>query len=511
MQKFINFTVGMKTLLIHFILLLSLFDVCRVSASGHSAVDSLMKQLDDVIANRAIYLAEKEARLSELRDNLFRAENDRETFEALRVLFDEYHPFNADSAYNISLRQETVARRIGDQALIMNARMNRASILSATGMYHETLEIVDSIGMDQLPGYLRPYYYHIKRTVYGRLADYAVFLPEKRKYAEMTNMYRDSLIAVNDPNSLSHVITKADLLNVKGMPSEAIDVLNSFMSNRELSEHENAICSWTLAESYAKLKNAEKQKELLILSAISDMKSSVREYISLRELALLLYKEGDLNRAYDFMSIAVDDAAKCNARQRIVEMNDSYPMINGIYVETIESQKNVLVRTIAIITLLSLVLVAFLVYMRKQMQRIANACRETETAYLQLNDLTEQLKESNERLCEANDAIAEISELKEVYIGRYMDQCLVYIDKLDSYRKSVAKLVGSGRPDELKKFVKSTTFIDDELKAFYDQFDKTFCNSILPLSRISTGCFCRKRRSCRRREVLSIPNLEYSR
>lgn len=225
----------MKTLLIHFILLLSLFDVCRVSASGHSAVDSLMKQLDDVIANRAIYLAEKEARLSELRDNLFRAENDRETFEALRVLFDEYHPFNADSAYNISLRQETVARRIGDPALIMNARMNRASILSATGMYHETLEIVDSIGMDQLPGYLRPYYYHIKRTVYGRLADYAVFLPEKRKYAEMTNMYRDSLIAVNDPNSLSHVITKADLLNVKGMPSEAIDVLNSFMSNRELS------------------------------------------------------------------------------------------------------------------------------------------------------------------------------------------------------------------------------------------------------------------------------------
>ena len=474
MQKFINFTVGMKTLLIHFILLLSLFDVCRVSASGHSAVDSLMKQLDDVIANRAIYLAEKEARLSELRDNLFRAENDRETFEALRVLFDEYHPFNADSAYNISLRQETVARRIGDQALVMNARMNRASILSATGMYHETLEIVDSIGMDQLPGYLRPYYYHIKCTVYGRLADYAVFLPEKRKYAEMTNMYRDSLIAVNDPNSLSHVITKADLLNVKGMPSEAIDVLNSFMSNRELSEHENAICSWTLAESYAKLKNAEKQKELLILSAISDMKSSVREYISLRELALLLYKEGDLNRAYDFMSIAVDDAAKCNARQRIVEMNDSYPMINGIYVESIESQKNVLVRTIAIITLLSLVLVAFLVYMRKQMQRIANARRETETAYLQLNDLTEQLKESNERLCEANDAIAEISELKEVYIGRYMDQCLVYIDKLDSYRKSVAKLVGSGRPDELKKFVKSTTFIDDELKAFYDQFDKTF-------------------------------------
>lgn len=60
-----------------------------------------------------------------------------------------------------------------------------------------------------------------------------------------------------------------------------------------------------------------------------------------------------------------------------------------------------------------------------------------------------------------------------------MDQCLVYIDKLDGYRKTVGKLVNSGKSDDLKKLAKSTSLIDDELRQFYEQFDRTFL-SIYP-------------------------------
>ena len=77
---------------------------------------------------------------------------------------------------------------------------------------------------------------------------------------------------------------------------------------------------------------------------------------------------------------------------------------------------------------------------------------------------------------EAYNDIAEISELKEVYIGRYMDQCLVYIEKIDSFRKNIVKLVNSGKVNELKTMLKSSSAVDNELKSFYDQFDKTFLN-----------------------------------
>ena len=167
-------------------------------------------------------------------------------------------------------------------------------------------------------------------------------------------------------------------------------------------------------------------------------------------------------------------SAKSNARQRIIELNASYPMINSIYIEKVHKQHTALLKTIVIIAVLLLVLVVLMLLMRKQMARIARARREVEEANGELNRLNDELLSSNGKLAEAYNAIAEISEMKEAYIGRYMDQCVAYIEKLDSYRKSIGKLVSSGKSDDLKALVKSSTMIDQELKAFYDQFDKTF-------------------------------------
>jgi len=472
------------------ILLLLLFFACvpRISAAWQKSTDSLLAQLDSVISNRDIYLAEKEARLSELHEALQHAGSDRERFDALGALYHEYHPFNADSAYVISARQELLARKIGDKNMIINALLNKANILSAVGMYHETLSLIDTIYSSELPDYLRPYLYHTKRTVYGNLASYSAFKPEKDYYERLTDEYRDSLLMVNDSNSIFHVLIKADQLNVHGKGREAISRLEGFINSNDLSEHDMAICAWTLSESYASVNNIQNQKRQLLISAISDMKSAVREYISLRQLALILYREGDLDRAYRFLTIAVEDAAKCNARQRIVELNDSYPMINGVYVETVRNQKKSLERTIIIITVLSIILICLLVYMRKQMIRIADGRKRVEDANNKLNEVNGQLTESNNKLNELNrqlvlsnsrlqdayTSIAEISELKEVYICQYMDRSLEYIDMLDGYRKSIGKLVNAGKTGELRNLVRSTQMIDDELRSFYAQFDKTF-------------------------------------
>ena len=436
--------------------------------------DSLMRRLDDVIARRETYVMQKETRLAGLHDELASRTADRDRFDALNHLYDEYHAFNTDSAYNISLRQERIAECLGDSALLWNAKMNRANIFGATGMYHECLSLMDSVPLEALPDYLRAYYFHIKRTIYGRMADYAAFPADRGEYLRLTNLYRDSIVKSNAPGTLPYVITRADYLNVNGSPEEGIRLIQSFMRDNELSEHEKAICAWTLSEAYAATGEKDLYKENLIISAISDLKSAVREYISLRQLALLLYEEGDLDRAYRFMSIAIDDAVKCNARQRIIELNNTYPMINEIYVETVREQKRRLEIYVAVIAVLACMLVGALFYMRKQMVRIKHNHKEIAAAYERQNRLTDELLVSNRKLTEANSAIAENSRFKEVYIGRYMDQCLVYIEKLDAYRKTLSRLANSGKTEELKQVLKSTSAIDEELKAFYFQFDKTF-------------------------------------
>ncbi len=472
------------------ILLFGFFCSPGFAAFHQSATDSLLSYLDILVDDNVLYYTKKEKRLGELRKQVFDAREDRARFDALGNLFGEYHSYNADSAYAISQRRLMLARKIGDNDLIINALLNRANILSLVGMYHETLGIVDSIPESEIPDYLRAYYYHTKRTVYGNLADFAAFGPEKEHYAQLTDRYRDSLLMVNDSTSIFHVLIKADQLNVHNKPHEAIKLLEDFIKQNKLPEHEAAICAFTLSDSYRRINDVENQKKQLIISAISDMKTHVKEYVALRQLALLLYQEGDLERAYKFLTRAVADASKSNARQRIVELNDSYPTINGIYVETVRNQKRNLEYTIIIITILTLLLIWLLFYMRKQMVRIADGRLNVEVANHQLNDVNRQLKESvdklnelngklvqsNNKLQDAYTAIAEISELKEVYICQYMDRSLEYIELLDTYRKNIGKLFNAGKTKELQRLVKSTKMVDDELKAFYYQFDQTFLN-----------------------------------
>lgn len=84
------------------------------------------------------------------------------------------------------------------------------------------------------------------------------------------------------------------------------------------------------------------------------------------------------------------------------------------------------------------------------------------------------LSKTNEQLRLVNKELAQTGKLKEAYIAHYLDRCVVYLDKLESYRRSLAKLAMSSRIDDLFKSIKSEQFIKDERKEFYHNFDQAF-------------------------------------
>lgn len=459
------------------VLLRILLCVCcgnvAVAAAGER-LDSLMRVLDETIANRGMYQQQKENRLLELRNEYLSARDDTSRFMALGQLLDEYSPYDTDSAFSICRLREATARRIGDASMIANARMNTANILARTGMYKEALEILDSIDCGSQPEYLHQFYYHIRRTVYGLMAAYSVRDEDRQRYNALTMQYRDSVIACNVPGTLGHSINVADKLNNTGHPAEAIAVMEEIISNGSLGTHDMAMCAYTLSESYKMLGDNDRRKEQLIISAIDDQRSAVREYLSLRMLAVMLYQEGDVETAHKFLGISMDDAARCKAQLRVLEINEIYPLVNDMYLASIEKQKSHLRWLAVVISLLALMLLYAIFHVLKAMHKTAAARKALEQANGQLIRLNDELKVSNGELCEANRVIAENSYLKEEYIGRYMDQCLVYIEKLDSYRKSLGKLVSAGKIEQLAKTLKSSSTVDEELRAFYDNFDNTF-------------------------------------
>jgi hypothetical protein len=205
------------------------------------------------------------------------------------------------------------------------------------------------------------------------------------------------------------------------------------------------------------------------------MKSDTREYISLRKVATILFQEGDIDRAYKYLTICMEDAKACNARLRILEILDTFPIINEAYMAKKHQQQMIVLGVLIAISLLALCLLFAVRYVMRQKKYVVMARQHLANANDKLRDMNNQLLQYNKEIKQQNQLIAENSYLKEEYIARYMDQCSVYLEKMRQVRTHLNKLLSTGQMKELKEAVKvSNKEVENELAEFYDSFDDTF-------------------------------------
>lgn len=431
-----------------------------VQAVGQDTA-SLLDTLDITLREGHKYIDARRAKIAGLKAELARAATDAERYRLTGRLREEYRSFDIDSALYFANEKMAAARRIGNASYISDARMNLAEMSGVYGMYKEALDYIDSVDKGVLDVYQMEYYYHVYRNIYGLMADNCSNAVIKKRYLALTDSYRDSILLVNSPGSFNYVIVKADKDNVHGRYDEAIKILKGAYSKFD-NIHGKALLDYSLAMAYAGKGDTANEKRHLILSAINDIRSGIREYTSLRLLAVMLYKEGDVDRAYAYMTRCMDDAAACNSLWRIYEVQKVFPIINKVYHHKLDRQRMVIFCSLVFIILLTLFLAVAILVIKKQMRKVSAARR--------------QAQEANVRLKELNRELSESSHIKEEYIAHYIDQCSLYIDKMDKYRKHLQKVAQKGGAKELFEEIRSKSFIDNELKDFYAQFDDSFLN-----------------------------------
>ena len=224
-------------------------------------------------------------------------------------------------------RKEELAHRMDKLDYLDDAAMNMAEVMGTTGMYKEALELLGQIDKKTLPDYLYGYYYHLYRTIYGLMGDYAVTEKVKKEYYRMTDLYRDSLLQVNASDSLGHVLVMADKCIVHAQYDEAIRMLMEYYNKPSLDDHSKAMLTYTLSEGTVERRQT-RAKTLPGPFGYCDLKSAVKEYVSLRKLASLVYDEGDIDRAYNYLKCSLEDATLCNARLRTLEISQVFPIID---------------------------------------------------------------------------------------------------------------------------------------------------------------------------------------
>ncbi len=419
----------------------------------------LLNQLDNTIKKREKYRIEKENQINDLHNSLRQASTDEERFDIYSRLYDACIAYQTDSALQYINEKTILLSTLIDDRYYYDVELNRVNVMIITGMYKEALDILESIPQEKLSKNLKERYLHCYRTLYGRMTTHAVTKQEKDRYLEYTDNYRDSLLAILPPDGTDYIITKADQLNTHGQYDEAIKLIKE-MTDTCTNMERMRFLAYTLSESYRQKGDNEHREHYLILSAIADLQYSIKEYISLRELTFLLYEEGDIDRAYEYMKCSLEDATFCNARSRTIEVSEIFPVIDKAYQLKSERKQRIIYTLFCALSILALCLIVTVIYIYRQIKRLAVARRA--------------VSESNKQLQALNQTLTETNIIKEEYIAQYISRCSVYIDKMDQYRKKLSKLASASKLEELFKTIKSDKLIDDERKEFYKEFDHTF-------------------------------------
>lgn len=421
----------MQRLMVVMVLLASMLSAA--SARGFDTAGRLLPVLDSLIDHRATLRHDYRLRLDSMAQSLRTLGSEARNSAAVR-LFDARLSFEPDSA---CLLADVMQRTDAGHAL--QWQMRKANALNAMGMYLEALACIDSTA--SCPDTLRSFRFSTLRTIYGALAEYASTDAHRRQYLRLTALYRDSIILTTS-NMTDRIVVSADRLRAMGHHAQAVDTLMQLYRPDEHTRLQ-AIVTYCLSEAYDGMGQADKAAEMLARSAICDLLTGVREYISLWKLAEALYARGDTRRAYNYLKCSLQDATQSKARLRAYTIGSIYPIIEKSYLEMESAQRERQRIFLLVISFLTLALAVALVCISRQ---IAG------------------LKAVRRRLSEANDRLSQTNRIKEEYIGRYLEQCSYYISEIEKCRRIIGKTRNDTdiRPD------------DGYLKTFYSDFDRAF-------------------------------------
>ena len=447
----------MKTRILYLLLALLLV-LPEMKAKVNDSVDAVLKELDAVIQQKDKYTLPKEAELTVLRSRLKHAKDSRQKYELCDKLFSSYLHYQADSALAYVEKKRELLPLLNEPLLEQELIINSAEVMGVMGMYSWAEELLSQVKPETLTPSLLGYYYRTVRANYGWFADYLINKDLKEYYQTQAHIYRDSIMLTTTPG-IDHDIVEAEKLMVEGEIDRSMEILNRLSENNP-DLRQQAFINYTLAEVYSLQGDVDSQIYRLALTAIADLKFGTREYASLQKLAYLLYDKGDVDRAYKYLNCSMDDAVACNARLRFSEVTELFPIVDKAYKLKEERGRTIRYGLLFFACFLSLALIVGVFWLYRWNKK--------------LSVMRQNLSKTNDQLRLVNKELAQTGKVKEAYIAHYLDRCVAYLDKLESYRRSLAKLAMASRIDELFKAIKSEQFIKDERKEFYHNFDKTF-------------------------------------
>ena len=455
---------------------LLLFFSCH-SAFADERLDSLLNVLDKTIKEADTYVQIKENKLHELkREARKTAPLSIERYHLNNDIYLEYKAYSSDSALHYLNENLLLARQLNDKERELKIQLELSYLLSSIGMYMEAADILNSIDRQTLPTSLLGYYYTCYEHVYSEAGAaqprYKMFAS---RYVKLSHVYRDSMEVTLDSSSATYLWLRETQLREAGNYDEAMEFSDRRLAEASFGTPQYALVAYQRFRLFESMGKKDEHLYYLVLSAISDVRSAIKEQSSLMVLAQELHGKGDLKRAYDYINFSWEISQFYKTRLRSWMNITPLSMINGNYQDIIKQQNRELLIYITCVALLALLLVVALIYIYRQMKALSIAKKGLQEVNERLFSLNEELEEVNRHLRSTNLELSESNLIKEAYIARFFKLCSVYVDRLQAYRKLVNKKLQRGQVAELLKMTHlSNDIVTVEVQELYANFDSAF-------------------------------------
>lgn len=470
-------------------MLLPLHAYANQNGYNQSIYQKQLEALDQQIEIKVSYENEKKELISKLRQQLHAYKPTNRVYYRLYTdLFQAYRSYQSDSAYYFAGQMLEYARKLNQESdhqgcdrqgrdyqgvnhqgpdyqksdrqdLIADSKIALAFSCMSAGLFKEADELSESISPEGLSTNALIKLYLFRFTLNIDMANYSGVEPFLSRYKQQALLYYDKLTALHPQKSDELLVAQIQWYQLNGQYQKAIRLAKETLKVKALDRHTQAIVSSILG--FCLLMEQQDDEAIIYFAsaAIADLQTATKETSAIRQLAELLYRKGDLSRAYTYSRLALSDANSYNSRFRKIEIGHILPIIETERFNIVKQQKNELLLFAIIITTLGLLfmLASFIILRQKKKLKADQVL----------------ISAQNKALLASNDKIKDADRIKDEYIGYFFTTNAQHLEKLEEFQRLVIKHIKSRKFEELIQLADAEE-LEKERKDLFTLFDQIF-------------------------------------
>ena len=384
-------------------LLIIFITICFSAFRAQADNKTLYQQLDSVIAHRADYYVLKDKELKDIKLSAAYITDGEEKLRLYEKLVHGYTPFIYDSAMVYVQKGTHLARKTNNQVYYNKFQMLKARLYVLRGFYLEAKQCLEQLNIPPSDTHKNYLYNSAQCALYFNLNAYCENSEFSEHYKKLFNEYINKALCYYPKRDAQYYYLKGvQLYYSNGSLHDISTYLKKTMSLSKPNSDMYGMSAYILSKAYRKNKQFELQERYLLLSAMSNVMTSTKESMSLQDLGLLLYKNKDVDKAQEYISLSLKDANGVNNRLRRVELYNNFNFILSAYADKLELQAVWHKSALACITVLLGVVVFIMVYVKRKNRLLKQNEKKLKALTEQLYNINSQQAKDNKALTNSN-------------------------------------------------------------------------------------------------------------